>query len=454
MIKIKLFPQGLNMPTHHRRNFRHLFFDIAWFGVLNGSFITFSSVYLTRIGASPMQLGMFTAAPAIGALLFSLPFGHWLQSKQIDRTVFWSSVSYRLLYLLWIPLTILFAAKSQVTIALWATMLFSGPGTLLAIGFNALFADVVPPAWRSHVLGIRQGVLAVTSITATLICGAILERVFFPLNYQIVFGIGFLGAAMSTVHLWFIRSENKGLTYNKTAAPMNDQANPGFPAVSRESPPQTTMRFFAYRASVKRPKFEVLNGSYGRIIALVFFFFLALYTPNPIYNPYWIGQLGYGDQLISTGTAAFYIFQLIGSFQITRIAGHFGSRRTLALGAMLISAYPGITALSPHPTAFLLASAISGFAWGLVGGALLSFVLNVVPSGERPRYMAWYNLLTNLAILGGSILGPQLAALVGLRSALGIASFLRFSSGVFIWIFGQVPIGDHEGGKIGVVDPG
>jgi len=32
------------IPVEHRRNFFHLYMDIAWFGVLNGSAISFMAV--------------------------------------------------------------------------------------------------------------------------------------------------------------------------------------------------------------------------------------------------------------------------------------------------------------------------------------------------------------------------------------------------------------------------
>ena len=128
---------------------------------------------------------------------------------------------------------------------------------------------------------------------------------------------------------------------------------------------------------------------------------------------------------------------------LTQIGNSIGNRRTLAIGTMFLGAYPGVTALSPHPIGFLVASTVSGLAWGLAGGALLSFILDAVPTDKRPRYMAWYSLLTNLAILLGSFLGPQLAAILGLRLALGTSSLFRISSGFIIWIFGVLPASDR-----------
>lgn len=437
MSSLRLFQWGTAVPTHHQRNFRHLYFDIAWFGVVNGSFITFASVYLTRIGASSFQLGLFTAAPAIGALLLSLPLGIMLKNKRIDRTVFWSSIAYRALYLLWLPLPILFANGLQVNLAIGMTLLFSGPGTLLAIGFNALLADVVPPEWRNAVVGMRQGLLAATSILTSLLCGLLLDHLLFPLNYQIVFGIGAVGALMSSAHLWFIRTERPHPRTYRSKKELLEHGNPGLFGGDRGIRPPGSMRYFLHRPRLRLPEVEILRGAYGRVLLIVLFFFLVLYVPNPLYHPYWVGDLGYSNRLIGIGTAAFYVCQLGGSLQLNRLSTYLGNRRVFAIGAMLISAYPGLTALFPQPSGFIAASSIAGLGWGIAGGAMLTYVLAAIPLDERAAYMSWYSLLTNFAILVAALVGPQIAGLVGLRAALGVAGLLRFSSGIVIWFFGQ-----------------
>ncbi len=46
-----------DIPSQHHSNFKHLYFDIAWFGVLSGSAVNFLSVYITRIGGTGYEIG-------------------------------------------------------------------------------------------------------------------------------------------------------------------------------------------------------------------------------------------------------------------------------------------------------------------------------------------------------------------------------------------------------------
>ncbi|HNO94884.1 MAG TPA: hypothetical protein PKJ84_11980, partial [Anaerolineales bacterium] len=63
-MRFNLFKQS-DIPEKYRSNFLHLYFDIAWFGVLSGTAVNFLNVYATRLGASASQVGLLTAASAV-----------------------------------------------------------------------------------------------------------------------------------------------------------------------------------------------------------------------------------------------------------------------------------------------------------------------------------------------------------------------------------------------------
>ena len=57
-----------------RSNIIHYYFDIGWWGLYAGATAAFLSIYATRIGASPAQIGLLTALPSAISLALSLPF--------------------------------------------------------------------------------------------------------------------------------------------------------------------------------------------------------------------------------------------------------------------------------------------------------------------------------------------------------------------------------------------
>jgi MFS family permease len=414
------------VSADYRSNFIHLYLDITWFGVLGGSAMAFVAVFAARQGASALQIGLLSAGPAVGHLFFTLPAGRWLEGRTVVKAVFWTSVFHRIFYLIWVPLPVVLWPQAQVWTLIGLTLLMSVPSVGLAIGFNAMFADIVPPEWRGHVAGLRNGLLAIAFIGVSLLCGYILDTVPFPTGYQIVFGIGFLGAAMSSLHLGLIRPLPAGQTPPRVGRSLGDMARPGLiRAIGDGLRPHVGLRFLARTTQLNLLRMEILKGPFGSVVAVLFAFHLTQYLAIPLFPLFWVNQLHLSDQAIGQGTALFYVAVFIGSMQLGRWSSRQGHKRLMAIGALLMSAYPGILAVSPGLGLFLVASLVGGLGWSLIGGAVNNYVLERVPANDRPAHLAWYNMALNAAILLGSLGGPLLGNWLHLRLALALCAALR-----------------------------
>lgn len=421
------------VPAEHRSNFNHLIFDIAWFGVLNGSAIAFVAVYATRLGASAFQLGLLNASPALVNLMFALPAGRWLQNRPISRATLFSSILHRLFYVVWVFLPLLFAPGEQVWVLVLLTVLMSIPGTALAIGFNGLFAAAVPPDWRARVVGMRNAAYALTSVIVTLICGRLLDTIQFPLGYQIVFAIGFVGAAMSSLHLWFIRphDEHRRPSGRKS---IGDWATPGMLGLWQGLRTTVGLRFLLRQKPLSSRWFSPPRDlDYRRVLLLVFAFHLTLYLGAPLFPLYLVRVLDLGDQAIGLGNSIFYVALFLVSARLDGVTQRFGNRKTMALGVMIISLYPALLALADGVTLYLIASILGGTGWALAGGAVGNYVLEKTPDDSRPAYLAWYNISLQAGILLGALIAPLMAGWWGLAIGLLFASVCRLLTGLAIW---------------------
>jgi predicted MFS family arabinose efflux permease len=427
-----LLGAGQPVPAEHRSNFRHLYLDIAWFGVLAASSMAFMTVYAARQGAAAFQVGLMSAGPASMNILLALPAGRWLRGRPVDRSVFWSAAFHRFFYLAFVPLPWLLGAADQVWALVGLTLLMSVPGTLLAVGFNAMFAETVPPAYRGQVVGVRNGLLAITYILVSLLCGYLLERLPFPQGYQVVFGLGFLGAAMSTLHLWFIRPPTAAPPRARVGRALGDLAWPGrIRPIVEGLRPGVALRFLVRRrGAALRP--GVLRGRFGRFVAILFAFHVALHLAIPLFPLHWVHQLHLSDRDIGLGSALFYVSVLLASTQLVRLVRRYGNQRVTALGAVFMASYPFFMALSRGLDLFLVGSIGGGLGWALVAGALVNYVLEIVPDDNRPPYLAWYNLALNAALLSGSLVGPLLAGLIGRQTVLYLSALLRFLTALLI----------------------
>ena len=308
------------IPKEYHSNFTHLYLDIAWFGVLSGSIVNFLNIYATRIGATSFQIGLIGAMAAIVNLFLAIPAGRWLEKRHIARAMFWTSVYYRIGFLGFVLLPGLFNDAGQIVAIIVLTFLMAIPLTPLGVGFNALFAEAVPTEYRAHVAGVRNVMLAVTFMVTSLISGYILDSVDFPMGYQIVFAIGFLGAVMSSYHIYFI----KPLGREKT--PPHTQPAPASTSQTNSS---------RNRSSLLR--LDIWNTPYRNILLALFGYHLAQYLALPIFPIFNVRELNLNDNQIGIGTALFYLTVFLGSTQLRKVVHRLVNKRTTGLGVLCMA---------------------------------------------------------------------------------------------------------------------
>jgi len=432
------FLPPLRTPSEQRFYNRHLYGEVAWYGVLAGSSLGFVVIYITRLGASPAQLGWMNAGPALIALLITLPAGRWLSKQHIGGVMLKMLIVHRLIYAVWILLPFLLPPAAQINAFIFLTLAMNLLGTTITIGFNTLYAAAVPPEMRGHVAGIRNALLALTLVISSLVSGYLLDHLPFTQGYALVFAIGFVGAMMNTWHFVSLRSirGDEGVDPALVRSTMGDnQRGTGTRINASAGRPGIALRIFARGKVVLRP--EILRSSFGGMIFALAFFHFAQFIPAPIFPLFWVEQLHLTDQEISWGTALFQACVFAGSFGIGWLSQRKGNMWMTVIGILGLSLYPLAVALSTGMNGYLIASFIGGLAWALVGGALGNYVLEMAPALDRPAYLAWYNLALSAGVLLGSIAGPMLAGTIGLREAIFVAFIARALSALGVWYAGR-----------------
>jgi MFS family permease len=414
----KLFQQSA-IPRQYRSNFLHLYFDIGWFGVLSGSAMNFLNIYATRIGATAFQIGLIGAMSAVVNLFLAIPVGRWLQSQKTDRAIFWSSVYYRAGYIAFVFLPLLSSRQGQIWSIIAITFLMAIPITTIGVGFNALFAEAVPIEYRAHVAGIRNVMLAISYMITSLISGYILQKVTFPLGYQIVFGMGVLGAAMSSFHLYFVR-------------PI-ETFPPALPI--KPVPPPLSLRPYA-RNLATTLRLDIWDTHFRNVLLALFTFHLTQYLAIPLFPLYNVRVLKLTDEHIGIGTALYYLTVLLGSMQLKNIAHRIGNKKLTGWSVSSMALYPLMMAFATNVWHYYGLSLVGGVTFAMVSGSYANYMLEHIPAHDRPPHLAWYNIILNSGILIGSLVGPVISNGVGLVSALLIFAALRFLAGLTILKWG------------------
>lgn len=420
-------------PPEHHRNFIHLYRDIFWWGVLNGSTIIFLAVYASRLGASTFQIGLLTAAPALTNLFLALPAGGMARTRSVYRITPVAALTSRLFYSLLIPLPLLLGAQAQVWMIVAIVFVMSIPGAVAGVIGNAFLAETVPAEWRGQVVGLRNALLAVASMVTSFAVGYILDVLPFETGYMVVFAIGFLGAMLSVRELFLVKPvpASPAAAADPITAPAvepNPSPAPGdLPAEVRQA---------AHGKPGGSLRLDILGTTFGAVLLVIFLYSVAVYLPSPLFSLYQVNDLKFSDQTISLGTGLFWIVHFFGSTYSGRLAQRLGFKRLTGLGTLVTGFSTLFFTYSFQPWIYGITQLLSGIGWSMIGGGLINYVFERVPANDRPAYMAWYSIVTNGALLICGLAGPAVANLIGLYESMLLAVVLRLVAGAIFLKWG------------------
>ncbi|MBN1200358.1 MAG: MFS transporter [Anaerolineae bacterium] len=387
------------MTAEERSNFRHLVFDIVWFGVAFPSIARFLSVYAIRLGATPMQIGWLTALPAVVAL-GSSSLAVWWRRYYTDatRAVFWPGLGYRLMFLL-PALTPFFPADWQPVWLILAVAIPALPQGISSVLFLVLMRESVQQTRLTALMGRRSLTFNIGFGISTLAWGLWLGWIAFPINYQIMFVVTFIASVISLLHVQQV------FVLNTTPALLTDQ-----PAVRPWRSPG--FRRVAFFTIITHISFTVLQ---------------------PIIPLWLVDRLGADETTMSI----FGLAELVGAATMSvftgQIAQRIGSRLAMSVGmfgagiaGIMLAAAPGVVFTYP-------AAALSGAAWNLMAISLFGYFSDNAPIENITGYTTIYNQVVSLSFFIGPLLGSQLASFSpGLFTVLLIGAGMRLVASVLI----------------------
>ena len=402
------FPASLQPEL--RSNFTSLFWDIGWWGLYIGSTLSFLPIYATRSGATPEQIGLLTALPAVLTLILSLPVGRFLNRIPAGRATVLSALVGRSLFGVYVLLPWVLPPARQVGALLAMAIILALPNTVIGISFSQFFVEAVPGEWRGMVVGMRNAIMSLVTFPITLLSGQILKWMEFPSGYQVVFLIGFMGAILTIFPLIRVRP------YPSTPTP-------------RLSPYTET----------KGAWLPAIDGSariYLKVIGLLFLLNLTNNMVAPLIPDLLVRGLSLSDVTISIGTALTNLLVFLVSLLIARITRRTGNRKSTAAGTVLLAFQTVCLAFARDAVLYLAAAGTAGIASGILSAAQYNYHLDNLPPSRRSSWLSWNLMLGNAAVLLGALAGPYLARGLGTSPALLTFAALRLGIGVLIFMVG------------------
>jgi Na+/melibiose symporter-like transporter len=409
-------PQGDDNPTDiQKRNVRSVIIDGIGVGIVTGV-SSFLAVFLVRLGASPVLVGLLTSMPALTGMLLAIPIGRFLERQH--NMVPWYSRARALVQASFVLMGLVpfFLGNQEAALAIiviWA--LVTVPQTVVGITFTVVMSAVAGPRMRQYLMSRRWSILGATTAISVALVGAVLDRISFPLNYQVVFLGSFLGGMLS-----FLFSSRITIPDN----PPPDPAKRG--------------------AGGLREYSEMLrsNPPFARYVVSSLVFNFGINLALPLFPLYWVRELNASDFWIGLINTVNNGIVLVGYFMWTLVTRRWGNVLVLRLCAFGLVLYPLLTALTGRVEPLLLYAALAGIFGA--GQALVAFdiSLSTVPPERVAAFVALLQLTTYMAALAAPLLGTALAGMLGYGPALFVAAAIRLA-GALLFVFLRV----GEGGE-------
>jgi MFS family permease len=405
-----------NAKPAQKRNFINVQIDGIAIGLVNAA-SPFLAVFLTRLGATNLEVGLLSSMPGLTGLLLAIPIGRFLQTRR--NIVPWFSAS-RLLFIFGYAATGLAAffvpsnALIPVILAIWAIATL--PQTALAVCFSVVMNAVAGPNLRYELMSRRWSILGLTNAIAVLLVGQVLNQVKFPINYQGVF----IGLSLAGLVSFYFSSR---ISLPETEPPVLETGKN-----LKEQVKAITQLFLSHpdflQFSIKR--FVFLSG-----VSLATPLFALYYVREIKANDAWIGVIN------TTQTAVL----LIGYFLWPIISRKLGSRYVLLATTLGLSVYPVIIGLTHQVYLIALFAALAGIFQAGIDLVFFDELMKTVPIELSATFISLAQSMLYASTLLSPMIGTLLANQIGLSGALFVSGGVRFLGYILfsVWRIHKTP---------------
>jgi hypothetical protein len=388
-------------PTQ-KKNFRNVQIDGIAIGLASGA-APFLPVFLARLDATNFQVGLLTAMPAMTGLFLAIAVGRFLQTRR--QVVPWYSAARLMVISAYaltgiVPFFVPRDLQVPAVLLIWAAATL--PQTIVNVLFSVVMNAVAGPKHRYELMSRRWSTLGLTTSITVALVGQILDRIDFPINYQVVF----LGLSVGGLISFYFSSH----------IDLPDAEPP--PVVHGQSLPERT-KSYANLILGERPFVSFM------IKRFVFFSGVALGTP--LFPLYYVRELNASDAWIGIISTVQTGIVLFGYYFWTRQSKERGSRFVLLCTTLGLSFWPIFAAFTHQVEWIALYAGLGGIFQAGLDLVFFDELMRTFPPKYSATFVAVAQSMQYFATIASPIVGTMLADQIGLGGALVVSGALRFA---------------------------
>jgi MFS family permease len=398
----------VDMQKKDDRNAVFLVAEI-FFASMMAAASAFNAAFAVRLGASNSQIGLLSSIPALLALIVSIPAGRFIQKKAKRKPWLLGSLTLSRVGMLMVALSpFVHMGSAQGLLVVSILIIMSTPASFFNVGFIPMLADVIPEENRASVFTARNMIAGATTSVSVFLFGQWLSRMTFPINYQIMFAIGW---AISMLSFYFLSRVQV-----PDSKPLVD---PGKARITLRGQWQALRQAFHDQPAFMRITRNTILLSIG------------LWIASPLYILYFVRSLDATDAWIGLQSTIASLSTIFGFAIFRWILARWGEPNTIKRTALAFGWYPLLVGIFPSLTLILIAVGLNGiFSCGF-SLSQLNQLMKAMPEEKRPEFTALYYTTTNIGAFIFPLVGVSMASIFGIGPTLigcGLLSMLGATS--------------------------
>ncbi|MGE5582716.1 MAG: MFS transporter [Bacillota bacterium] len=383
-----------------RINILHGIFNVATLDMIN----PFTGIFAMKLGATKFQVALLSSAPAAISLLAMIPGAKFIDRQpRKKKLTFLFMLAHRIFFLI-IACIPFFEPTWRAALFVAVIGIMNLPGAVSNVAWQSFIARVIPAERRAEAFAHRNRAMNLVGTILALGVGFVLDRLAFPLGYQIVFAFAFL-LAMAELGIFNLIDEEAVQIYNMPEAngdnePEGAGVNPGFKRILSEG------RFVGYT------------------LASILFYF-SWQIAWPLFSWYQVKVLGANNfwmsilSLMNTGGS------LVGYGFWVKVLNRYGNLKTLFYSTLPICIVPAVYAFSHSLYTIVIFNLITGAIFSGVNLALFNALLEVTPDQSKTSFIAYYNTSITVSAIVAPVAGVGLLKVMNFQWAFLTCAVLR-----------------------------
>ncbi len=374
------------------RSLRHSTRDAAAYAVMMGTGETYLSAYALFLNATPPQIGLLASLPPlIGS--FTQMLSAWLgRLSGLRKPLIIAGAAVQ--SLAWLPIALLPLALPALAVPclIVSVVVYQCGAHFATPQWASLMGDLVPMKRRGRFFARRTRIVSLLTFVSLAVAGITLEGFteagMTLAGFLTLFGIALVARAVSVYHLTRMR-------------------DPGGHVAALEVP-------------VGHAWWRRLRSS--NFVRFSMFFALMQFSvalSSPYFSVYMLRdlQFSYAEFMLNTGMSA--IAQFFTLNQWGRISDVFGNRRILSATGLLLPLLPLLWVFSDNFCYLVAVQALSGITWAGFTLSTGNFLYDLTGRERRATNLAIHNILANVGLFCGALIGGYLAITLPADMTLG-----------------------------------